>query len=59
MDPNGFIVSLTVREGLCTNCTVLAGKADITFDDGARADVSRGVYLHHILSTLQDRTKRR
>jgi hypothetical protein len=50
MDPNGFIVSMTVKEGFCSDCTVLAGKADITFEDGKRADVADGVYLHHILS---------
>ena len=52
MDPNGFILSLTVKEGVCGDCTVLAGKSDITFEDGSRAGIENGVYLHHILSTL-------
>lgn len=43
MDPNGFIVSKMIREGICSDCTVLAGKAEITFEDGSPAgiDVSR------------------
>jgi hypothetical protein len=49
MDPNGYIISLTVKDGICKDCTVLAGKADITVEDGRRADIVDGIYLHHIL----------
>jgi hypothetical protein len=50
MDPNGFIVNVTLPYDICKNCTVLVGNADFTFADGQRADLTRGVYLHHLLS---------
>jgi hypothetical protein len=49
MDPDGFVITKTLDSGICKNCTVLAGKADITFEYGRRADVKDGIYLHHIL----------
>jgi hypothetical protein len=50
MDPDGFNVMHTVQGGLCNNCTVLGVKMDIVFENGTRADISTGVYLHHIFS---------
>jgi hypothetical protein len=32
-------------------CTIISGKAGLEFEDGTAADVSKGVYIHHILST--------
>jgi hypothetical protein len=31
-------------------CTVLAGKIHLNFTDGTKADVSKGVYIHHVLT---------
>jgi hypothetical protein len=42
--------------GFCTNCTVLAGKADLHFLNGTRATVASGIYNHHLL--VIDQTKR-
>jgi hypothetical protein len=50
MDPNGFNVMHTVDGGLCKDCTVLSVKMDVVFENGTRAEVSNGVYLHHIFS---------
>jgi hypothetical protein len=50
MDPNGFNVMHTIDGGLCRNCTVLGVKMDVVFENGTRADISSGVYLHHIIS---------
>ena len=51
MDPNGFSQMRVLSDGaLCTNCTVLAGKMDIIFENGTRADISGGVYLHHVIT---------
>jgi hypothetical protein len=51
MDPNGFSQMRVLSDGaLCTNCTVLAGKMDVVFDNGTRADISGGVYLHHVIT---------
>jgi hypothetical protein len=50
MDPDGFNVMNTVKGEICKDCTVLAVKIDVVFENGTRADVSSGVYLHHILS---------
>jgi hypothetical protein len=49
MDPNGYSVAGTLAEGICKDCTVLAGKTDIVFANGTRADLSMGVYLHHVI----------
>jgi hypothetical protein len=50
LDPTGLALIHTVKEGLCKNCSVLAVKMDAVFENGTRADVSSGVYLHHIFS---------
>jgi hypothetical protein len=39
-----------ITEGLCKNCTILAGKTRLTFEDGTEAIPSTGVYIHHIIS---------
>jgi hypothetical protein len=52
MDPDGFPFGKTLDGGLCTDCTMLAGKADVVFENGTRADIANGVYLHHVVSSL-------
>jgi hypothetical protein len=48
-DRNGYsVVRSFKQDGLCSNCTVLSAKADLVHEDGKRADVSTGVYLHHV-----------
>ena len=42
---------------VCSNCTVLAAKADVVFENGTRADVANGVYLHHVISSLAGKTQ--
>jgi hypothetical protein len=37
-------------------CTVISGKAGLEFENGTQADVSKGVYIHHILSTNNQKT---
>lgn len=36
--------------GMCDNCTILAGKPGLVFEDGSVAGPSQGVYIHHILT---------
>lgn len=50
MDPDGFNIMRLVEDGVCRDCTVLGVKLDVVFENGTRADVSSGVYLHHILT---------
>jgi hypothetical protein len=51
LDPNGqSFVHLYSASSLCTNCTVLAGKTGLEFEDGSPADPTRGVYIHHLIS---------
>jgi hypothetical protein len=51
LDPNGINILRTITSGICSNCTILGVKADFVFEDGKRADIENGVYLHHA-STL-------
>lgn len=32
-DPNGFVISQNIREGICRNCTVLGGRVSLVFED--------------------------
>jgi hypothetical protein len=51
MDPNGFSTMRILADGaMCTNCTVLTGKMDVVFENGTRADIKSGVYLHHVVT---------
>src|ERR1700753_2374530 len=43
MDPIGKVITATLSNGFCQDCTVLAGKADLAFENGTRADISSGV----------------
>jgi hypothetical protein len=49
-DPSGYNVMNQVKNTVCKDCTVLAVKMDVVFENGTRANVSRGVYLHHIIA---------
>jgi hypothetical protein len=48
MDPEGFQVSQTIKEGICKDCSILSSKIDAVFENGTRADLTSGVYLHHV-----------
>jgi hypothetical protein len=50
MDPNGFGLVKRLSTGMCKDCTVLSGKTDVVFENGTRADLSSGVYLHHVVA---------
>jgi hypothetical protein len=52
MDPNGTPFSKTLSSGFCTDCTVLAAKIDIVFENDTRADIVNGVYLHHMVAGM-------
>jgi hypothetical protein len=58
MDPEGFQVSKTIKEGICKDCSILSSKIDAVFENGTRADLTSGVYLHHIIA-LNAGTERR
>jgi hypothetical protein len=59
MDPNGFSQMRVLKDGvMCSNCTVLAGKMDVVFENGTRADISGGVYLHHVITIDLTKQKR-
>jgi hypothetical protein len=50
-DPNGWTSHRTWRASdLCQDCSVLSVKSDIVYENGTRADISRGIYLHHTAS---------
>jgi hypothetical protein len=42
--------------GYYKGCTVLAAQAEISFENGTIADLSRGVYSHHIYMTMTGKT---
>jgi hypothetical protein len=47
-DPNGWSLQRTFKaKDLCQGCTVISTKADVVFENGTRADISKGIYLHH------------
>lgn len=59
MDPNGQSFAVNVPKGtFCKGCTILQGRASLEYQDRTVADVSKGVYIHHILaSNGQKKTK--
>ncbi|KAF2669196.1 hypothetical protein BT63DRAFT_253692 [Microthyrium microscopicum] len=52
MDPNGTPFNQPTTGGYCTDCTVLAAAMDIVFENGTRADIASGVYLHHVIGIV-------
>jgi hypothetical protein len=57
MDPDGFAFAKQLEGGFCTDCTLLGAKVDIVFENGTRADIANGVYLHHVISTLMGKSQ--
>jgi hypothetical protein len=52
MDPNGQTFMVNVPKGtFCKGCTILQGRASLEYQDRTVADVSKGVYIHHILAS--------
>jgi hypothetical protein len=53
LDSNGQGIRLNIPKGtFCKEeCTILSGHLGLEYEDGTTADVSKGVYIHHILST--------
>jgi hypothetical protein len=50
-DPNGWTSHRTFKGSeICQSCTILSVKSDMVFEDGTRADISKGLYLHHTAS---------
>jgi hypothetical protein len=50
-DPNGWTTHRTFKGSeVCQNCTVLSARSDVVFENGTRADISHGIYLHHVAS---------
>lgn len=50
MDENGQAGILTIKQGLCKDCTVLSGRWSLTYKDGKEATPADGVYIHHLVS---------
>jgi hypothetical protein len=47
---------MMANSGYCTDCTVLAAQVDIVFENGTRADIVNGVYLHHLVAGMMGNT---
>jgi hypothetical protein len=48
LDPSSDLVGGPITPP-CSNCTVLKAVANWAYSDGKQADVSTGVYTHHII----------
>lgn len=48
MDPKSDVILRTLK-GLPDNAAILSGRLDTVFEDGSKADISKGVYIHHLL----------
>jgi len=60
MDPNGFsTMRILSNDSFCQDCTVLAGKLDVIFENGTKADISGGVYLHHVITIDLTKTNKK
>lgn len=53
LDSNGQGINFQIpKDTFCGGeCTVITGQTGLQFEDGTPADVSKGVYIHHILAT--------
>lgn len=53
LDANGEGVFLSIpKNTFCGgDCTILSGHVGLEFENGTQADVSKNVYIHHILSS--------
>lgn len=48
LDPNSDLFTINLG-GLCDQCMVLSARVDLALKDGSTADLTHGVYSHHIL----------
>jgi hypothetical protein len=48
MDPKADMILRTLK-GLPDNAAILSGRLDTVFEDGSKADISKGIYIHHLL----------
>jgi hypothetical protein len=48
MDWHSDILVRTLK-GIPSNAAILSGRLDTIFEDGSKADASKGVYIHHLL----------
>ncbi|KAF2428623.1 hypothetical protein EJ08DRAFT_321921 [Tothia fuscella] len=48
MDDKADILMRTLK-GIPANAALLSGRLDTVFEDGSKADVSKGIYIHHLL----------
>lgn len=47
-DPQGQAFLDAILDGLCSDCTVLAGNTKIRFENGKEVGRADGIYLHHV-----------
>jgi hypothetical protein len=43
IDPSGQVIAMSVFNGLCTNCTILAIRGKLTFEDGTEVSPTQGM----------------
>lgn len=48
MDPKADMILRTLK-GLPDNAAILSGRLDTVFEDGSKADIAKGIYIHHLL----------
>jgi len=48
MDPKSDIIIRTLQ-GIPSNAAILSGRLDAVMADGSKADISTGIYIHHLL----------
>jgi hypothetical protein len=51
MDPDGVVVNRLVSDGICKECTILATRTLLTYEDGKEAELNNGIFLHHIIAS--------
>jgi hypothetical protein len=50
LDPTGQSCMMVMPSGMCDDCTILAGRSGLVFEDGSVASLGQWVYIHHILT---------
>lgn len=48
MDDKSDILIRTLK-GIPNNAALLSGRLDTVFEDGSKADITKGIYIHHLL----------
>jgi hypothetical protein len=48
MDQNSqtWLLNLKAKDGLCSDCTVIAGQAMLTHPDGSKITTKDGIFVH-------------